>query len=154
LNRDVAQLRSALATRGVVLAVAVFVCSWLFLGHWLYAGKGSSDAMFYHRYGVEVRAGEVPYRDFAVEYPPGAFVAFVAPTYVDGAGSLADYERWFGRLMCLLGLGTLLLVAVERPPPWARACRCLAAADRDVGAGAFRSLADSADAARGGCAAA
>lgn len=108
----------ALFDRGVVLAVVAFFCSWALLGHWFYADKGSSDAIFYQRYGLEVRAGQIPYRDFRVEYPPGALVAFVAPAYVDGSRSLATYEKWFGRLMCLFGLSTLLLVAFERPPPW------------------------------------
>jgi uncharacterized membrane protein len=100
------------------LAVVIYLASWFALGHGFYAGKGTSDAIFYHLYAANVRAGKLPYRDFAVEYPPGALVAFVAPTYVDGRGSLADYEKWFGRLMCLLGLCTLLVVATARPSPW------------------------------------
>ncbi len=96
----------------------VYLCSWAFLGHSFYAGKGSSDAMFYRGYAVRMRSGQLPYRDFPVEYPPGALPAFVAPTLVDGRGSLAAYEQWFGRLMCLFGLAALFLVALVRPRPW------------------------------------
>ena len=118
MNRAVSRRVTDLRQLGVALAVVVYLASWAFLGHSFYAGKGSSDAIFYHRYGLELRAGKLPYRDFAVEYPPGALAVFIAPTYVDGHGNLSDYERWFGRLMCLLGVCTLLLVALAHPTPW------------------------------------
>ena len=103
---------------GVALAVVVYLWCWVFLGHSFYTHRGSSDAVWYQPFGLQMRAGQLPYRDFAVEYPPGALPVFIAPTYVGHPDNLADYEKWFGRLMCALGLGSLLLVAGARPPAW------------------------------------
>ena len=118
MNRAVSRRVTDLRQIGVAFAVVVFLGSWVFLGHWFYSGKGSSDAIWYQPYGLQMRAGELPYRDFAVEYPPGALAAFVAPTLVGQPENLADYEKWFGRLMCLLGLCSVLLVALAGPPVW------------------------------------
>ncbi len=103
---------------GFALAVVVFVWSWVFLGQSFYAHKGSSDAIWYQPYALNMRAGQLPYRDFSVEYPPGALAAFMAPSYVGNPENLASYEKWFGRLMGVLGLCSLLLIARARPPIW------------------------------------
>ena len=44
----------------------------------LEGGPGISDTGVYQRYGERIAGGDLPYRDFAVEYPPGALVPFVA----------------------------------------------------------------------------
>jgi len=59
-----------------------------------------------------MRDGRVPYRDFAVEYPPGALPVFVAPTLAD------DYETAFGWLMAALGICCLALVVLAGAPRW------------------------------------
>jgi hypothetical protein len=119
LNRAVARLATPGPRHiGVALAVVVFLWSWAFLSHSFYAGRGNSDAVYYQPYGLQTRDGELPYRDFAVEYPPGALVVFVAPTFVGHPEDLANYETWFARLMCALGLCTLLLVARAHAPAW------------------------------------
>jgi hypothetical protein len=101
---------------GAALAIVVFLWSWVFLGHSFYAHRGSSDTVFYQAYGLEMRHGKLPYRDFAVEYPPGALAVFVAPTFAGAPSSKRDYDRWFGRMMAALGFGCLVLVAVLRRP--------------------------------------
>jgi len=103
---------------GVALAVVVFVWSWVFLDHSFYLHRKSTDAVYYQSYAVKVQAGEVPYRDFAVQYPPGSLAVFLAPTLVSDPADLAAYEKWFSRLMCLLGICCLLLVIRAHPPPW------------------------------------
>jgi Glycosyltransferase family 87 len=50
--------------------------------------------------------GQVPYRDFRVEYPPAALPVFLVPAV---AGD--DYEATFEALMTALGVATVLLVA-------------------------------------------
>jgi uncharacterized membrane protein len=48
----------------------------------------------------------VPYRDFAVEYPPAALPVFVLPTFVG-----SDYATSFAWLMALCGVGLVAVVA-------------------------------------------
>ena len=52
--------------------------------------------------------GRVPYRDFFMEYPPGALAAFLPPA-VAGSG---HYNAAFKTLMALCGIAMLFLVAV------------------------------------------
>ena len=54
---------------------------------------------------------QVPYRDFAVEYPPGALPVFVAPSLVAGRGDLPTYARVFEALMLACGAAAAALVA-------------------------------------------
>jgi len=63
------------------------------------------DTIEYHRYGDAMVHGHVPYRDFAVEYPPGALPAFVLPAL--GRPSLSLYNREFQILIALCGIGAL-----------------------------------------------
>ena len=41
-----------------------------------------SDVPLYQHYAGLIRSGQVPYRDFAVEYPPAALPVFLAPAYL------------------------------------------------------------------------
>ena len=103
-------------TIGVVAAAAVFLGSWAALGHSFYAHGRISDTGFYQGYGLQMRLGAVPYRDFEVDYPPGSLPAFLVPTYVGHPTDPADYDRWFARLMEVCGLATLGLVMLARAP--------------------------------------
>ena len=68
------------------------------------------DTVEYHRYGDAMASGHVPYRDFAVEYPPGALPAFGLPAV--GRPSFSFYNREFQVLMALCGVGALAAMAV------------------------------------------
>ena len=68
----------------------------------------------FDRYGTAIVHGDVPYRDFSLEYPPGALPPIVLPALVPGV----SYEDAFRGLETLLG-GALLF--------------CLAYLLRDVG---------------------
>jgi uncharacterized membrane protein len=102
----------------VALAVTVFLWSWAFLDHSFYAHRKSTDVVYYQGYVNQIRVGQLPYRDFTVQYPPGALAVFLAPTVFGHSANLSNYEKWFARLMCALGLTCLLLVALARPPLW------------------------------------
>jgi hypothetical protein len=90
-------------------AVALFLVS-LTLLHWgWYQHALILDTAEYHRYGEAMVNGHVPYRDFSVEYPPGALPAFVVPAV--GEPSFLVYNREFQVLMALCGVGALAAMA-------------------------------------------
>ncbi len=67
------------------------------------------DTPTYQRYGdAVVDAGRVPYRDFSLEYPPGALPAFIVPSLAPAA----HYRTAFEILMALCGVAAAALVAV------------------------------------------
>jgi uncharacterized membrane protein len=91
----------------IVAAVALFLCAWGLLHVGFYKRDQIVDTPIYERYGTLMRAGEVPYRDFRVEYPPLALPVFVLPTLPGG-----DYRRWFEALMALCGCGMVVGVGL------------------------------------------
>jgi uncharacterized membrane protein len=107
-----------MATTGARAAVAavVFCAAWWALGHWFFAHGRIVDTPYYQQYGLQMRLGAVPYRDFRLDYPPGALPVFVAPTYVGHPTDLVEYNRWFARLMLACGLACLAFVLLARPP--------------------------------------
>jgi Glycosyltransferase family 87 len=95
--------------RLVLGAAALFLVS-LTLLHWgWYQHKLILDTAEYHRYGDAMMRGEVPYRDFAVEYPPAALPAFALPAV--GRPGFPLYNREFQLLMALCGIGALAAMA-------------------------------------------
>jgi len=87
------------AGRRVLLALAVglalLAVAWTLLDHGWYAHRRIVDTPVYAEYGNAMTAGRLPYRDFAVEYPPGALPVFVVPAL----GPSDRYDRLFGTLM-------------------------------------------------------
>jgi uncharacterized membrane protein len=67
--------------------------------------------------------GEVPYRDFALEYPPGALPAFVLP----GLAGESDYRSAFELLMWICGMATLVLMGTTLARVGASSARLIAA---------------------------
>jgi glycosyl transferase family 87 len=97
-------------SRLAVGAAGLFLVS-LTLLHWgWYQHSLILDTVEYHRYGSAIVDGQVPYRDFAVEYPPGALPAFAAPAV--GKPSFSLYNREFQLLMALCGVGALAAMTV------------------------------------------
>ena len=95
--------------RLLVGAVGLFLVS-LTLLHWgWYQHALILDTAEYQRYGNAMVTGHVPYRDFAVEYPPGALPAFGVPAI--GEPSFLVYNREFQFLMALCGVGALAAMA-------------------------------------------
>ena len=98
-------------------AVALFLVSWALLHHGFYAHNEIVDTPVYERYGEAMTQGQVPYRDFAVEYPPAALPVFLLPAL--GEGDSSDYERRFEGLIAALGVACVLLVAAVASATWA-----------------------------------
>jgi hypothetical protein len=65
-----------------------------------------ADVRLYESFGRKMADGQVPYRDFFVEYPPGAIPAFLIPTLAPSYPSAFRLEMW------ALGAVALLLVAL------------------------------------------
>ncbi len=87
----------------VLSAVAVTVL-------WELLGKAVTDIPLYQVYGERVASGLVPYRDFGLEYPPGALPALVLPALV--TGSFEGYRAVFVAEMALAGAIAVLVLDV------------------------------------------
>jgi hypothetical protein len=91
-------------------ALALFVGSWIALHYgWLARGE-IIDTPVYATYGDAILRGDVPYRDFAVEYPPGALPMFVQPAR-GNAGDPDGYRRAFEAQMATCGAALVIALA-------------------------------------------
>jgi hypothetical protein len=69
------------------------------LAAWRLQALDPSDIPFYTAYGELSRSGELPYRDFRIEYPPGALPAILLPTLFDAPswptdGAIKPQSLW------------------------------------------------------------
>lgn len=97
----------------VALVTSTFFVSFGVLHYGFYTRKLLMDTPIYERYGdAIVHSGKVPYRDFVLEYPPGALPAFAAPSLAAPAGDFPRYARLFEVLMLLCGAVAAALVAL------------------------------------------
>ncbi len=72
----------------------------------LFRGAKFRDLHVYRQYGDALLAGHVPYRDFFVEYPPGAIPLFTGPSVFPGGW----YDPVFKVLMTLCCVGSIWCV--------------------------------------------
>jgi hypothetical protein len=93
------------------LAIALFVGAWVALHRGFYRHRQIIDTPIYQRYGDAMADGQVPYRDFGLEYPPAALPVFVIPSLLRSQnGNLADYRDGFEAEMLVCGLLALLFM--------------------------------------------
>lgn len=85
----------------VALAIAVWAVPLQLAPVW--ADTVITDIPVYREVADQVLDGQVPYRDFALEYPPGALVAFLVPALVP-----IGYGEAFSVLMLLALIATAL----------------------------------------------
>ena len=104
-SRDPARV---LVTAG--LAIAAFVAVWLLIHHGFYRDRQIVDTPIYQRYGDAIAKGQVPYRDFALEYPPGAMPAFAIPAVLTPGTNGKDYRDVFEAEMVFCGALILTLM--------------------------------------------
>jgi uncharacterized membrane protein len=72
-----------------------------------YTHRRIVDTPVYRLYGEAMTSGQVPYRDFAVEYPPAALPTFVLPAL----GPSDRYDRLFETLMLVCAAAGVCLLA-------------------------------------------
>jgi hypothetical protein len=72
--------------------------------------EDSNDLSIYRQVGEALLRGEIPYRDFFVEYPPGSLPAFVPPALF--SADETGYISLFSSEMALVLAATLVLTAL------------------------------------------
>ncbi len=70
----------------------------------------SNDVKLYQEAGEALLRGDLPYRDFFIEYPPGGIPAFIPPALF--SSELGRFGTIFGAEMSLALVATLVLVAL------------------------------------------
>ena len=96
-------------------AIALFAVSWTLLHVGFYTHKQLIDTPVYQRYGNAIADGKVPYRDFALEYPPGALPVFALPGLAKPGRDqhvTTGFRRSFETIMWLCGAAALAAMAV------------------------------------------
>jgi hypothetical protein len=78
-------------------------------------GSRGTDVDAYFEYARRAIAGETPYRDFPVEYPPGAWLLIRAPATNDWT-TYAYRLAWIGTALEIAAFGVFLLVARKAAP--------------------------------------
>ncbi len=97
-----------------VVAVVVFAGTWALL-HTDFYRQQILDTPVYQRYGNAIADGKVPYRDFELEYPPGALPVFALPGLAEPGHDqdvTPGFRRTFEALMWLCGAAVLCAVAI------------------------------------------
>jgi hypothetical protein len=115
----VANSQSPASERSVIAAafaaIALFVVAWTLLHDGFYKHKQVIDTPVYQRYGNAMADGKVPYRDFSVEYPPGALPMFALPGLAEPGSEQqvsTGFRRTFETLMWICGAAALAAMAV------------------------------------------
>lgn len=105
-----ARLRTLSPPDATTLAAAgVFLICWTIVHHLWWAHGQITDIPVYRDYAhAVVHGGQVPYRDFALAYPPAALPVFLLPELV------GPYETTFSLLMALCGVGIVFAVGSLR----------------------------------------
>jgi Glycosyltransferase family 87 len=105
------------------LGVVLLTASWGLLHVGFYDRNQIIDTPVYQQYGDAMTSGEVPYRDFAVEYPPAALPVFALPSLAAGD----DYRSFFEIVMWLCAAAAVVFVTLALAATGAGTERMLAA---------------------------
>jgi hypothetical protein len=112
LPASAARVRRGTASWPILAAVAalLFLVACALARGGFFSAADPGDVGRYHEFAARMLDGEVPYRDFYMEYPPGAVPTFLAPTALDW---LAGYNLAFKLTVALAGVALVAaLVAV------------------------------------------
>ncbi|MGZ4257802.1 MAG: glycosyltransferase 87 family protein [Gaiellaceae bacterium] len=98
-----------LRSRILYAALGVFLVSFSLLYVGFYRHKLIRDTVEYYRFGTAMLDGALPYRDFKVEYPPGALPLFALPAL--GRPGFNRFQWEFQVLVGLLAGGAMVAMA-------------------------------------------
>jgi hypothetical protein len=99
-------------------SIAALAAAFLFLGSWaalhrgFYDDEEIVDIPVYETYGNAIERGSIPYRDFRLEYPPGALPVFAVPALASADGNPVEFRTAFERLMAACGVAAVLLAGL------------------------------------------
>jgi uncharacterized membrane protein len=93
--------------QAVAVGVVLLTVSWGLLHADFWHRDPIIDTPVYQGFGSKILDGEVPYRDFPVEYPPAALPAFVVPALAESE----DYGAAFELVMWACAVAALVLLA-------------------------------------------
>ena len=94
------------AAQAVALGLVLLTVSWALLHAGFYGRNQIIDTPVYEGYGEKILDGEMPYRDYTVEYPPAALPVFVLPALADKQ----DYKTAFELLMWACAAAAVVLM--------------------------------------------
>jgi hypothetical protein len=100
----------AFAVAATLVAVMLFLVGWGVLHRGFFADDPIVDTPSYQRYGSAMDEGQLPYRDFALEYPPGALPVFLIPAL--GNPGFETFRVRFEALTAFFGEAMIVCVAV------------------------------------------
>jgi len=98
------------AFAATLVACALFLVGWGVLHRGFFTHDRIIDTPVYERYGSAIDSGQVPYREFALEYPPGALPVFALPALGGAHGD--RFRRRFELEMAFLGEVIVICLAV------------------------------------------
>jgi hypothetical protein len=105
------------AGSAIALGLVLLTISWglLHVGFW--DRNPIIDTPVYQGYGEKILDGQLPYRDFDVEYPPAALPVFVLPAFAnrEDYGSAFELLMWACAAVMIVLLATTL-AALEASP--------------------------------------
>ena len=107
-SQPASPLRAVVAA---ALAMIVFGAAWGLLHRGFYTHSEIVDTPVYQNYGDAMVDGNVPYRDFGLEYPPAALPVFAVPSLLRSPeGDIGAYRDGFELVMALCGELAVLFV--------------------------------------------
>jgi hypothetical protein len=98
------------AVAATLVAVVLFLVAWGTLHRGFFTHDPIVDTPVYESYGSEIDDGKVPYRDFALEYPPGALPVFAVPALGDAGPE--TFRVRFEALLAFFGEAMIVCVAI------------------------------------------
>jgi hypothetical protein len=104
------------AVIAAALALVVFAGAWAALHRGFYRHSQIVDTPVYQNYGDAIANGKLPYRDFGLEYPPGALPVFAIPSLLRSPdGDLDRFrDRFEAEMLVCGGLAVLFVLSALR----------------------------------------